>query len=54
MSSLLQSLKARDVRNKKKDDSRKGAKHAKFGKIERMFSLRSWRLGVINFLEVVL
>jgi hypothetical protein len=40
------------LRNRKKDTSRKDAKHAKFGEI--FFSLRSWRLGAINFLEVVL
>ena len=62
MSSLLQSFKPRSVRNEKKDDSRKDAKHAKFGKIEGMFSLRAWglfdfaqdMLGAIDFLEVVL
>jgi hypothetical protein len=32
-----------------KDDSRKDAKGAKFGEIESYFSLRSWRLGAINF-----
>jgi hypothetical protein len=34
--------------------SRKDAKHAKFGEIGRYFSLRSWRLGAKNFVEVVL
>jgi len=34
--------------------SRKGAKHTKFGEIGKYFSLRSWRLGAKNFLEVVL
>jgi hypothetical protein len=37
-----------------KDDSRKDAKHAKFGEIRGYFSLRPWRLGGINFLEMVL
>ncbi len=45
-----------------KDDSRKGAKGAKFGEIGKFFSLRSWRpfgfaqdrLGAINFVEVIL
>jgi len=35
-----------------KDASRKGAKHAKFGKL--FLSLRSWRLGGINSVEVAL
>jgi hypothetical protein len=34
--------------------SRKGAKDAKFGEIGKYFSLRSWRLGAKNFVEVVL
>jgi hypothetical protein len=34
--------------------SRKDTKHAKFGEIGKYFSLRSWRLGAKNFLEVVL
>ena len=70
MSSLVQSLKPCGVRNEKKDDSRKDAKHAKFGMLEEMFSLRAWgpfdgvypersrraqdMLGAIDFLEVVL
>ncbi len=33
-----------------KDDSRKGAKGAKFGEIGKYLSLRSWRLGAKNFL----
>jgi len=37
-----------------KDDSRKGAKDAKFGEIEKYFSLRAWRLGAKNLMEVVL
>jgi len=36
------------------DDSRKGAKDAKFGELGKYFSLRSWRLGAKNFVEVVL
>jgi hypothetical protein len=36
----------------KKDASRKGAKRAKFGEI--FLPLRPWRLGAIDFLEVVL
>ncbi len=36
------------------DDSRKGAKDAKFGEIGKYFSLRSWRLGEKIFVEVVL
>jgi hypothetical protein len=32
-----------------KDHSRKDAKGAQFGEIESYFSLRSWRLGGINF-----
>jgi len=36
----------------KKDASRKGAKLAKFGEI--FLPFRSWRLGAINLLEVVL
>jgi hypothetical protein len=39
-------------RNQGKDASRKGAKRAKFGEI--FPPLRPWRLGAINFLEVVL
>jgi hypothetical protein len=39
---------------KEKNDSHKGAKHAKFEEIEGNVSLRSWRLGARNFLEVVL
>jgi hypothetical protein len=35
-----------------KDASHKGAKHAKFGKL--FLSLRSWRLGGINSVEVAL
>ena len=35
-----------------KDASREGAKHAKFGKL--FLSLRSWRLGGINSVEVAL
>ncbi len=35
--------------NEEKDDSREDAKDAKFGGIGRYFSLRSWRLGAINF-----
>jgi hypothetical protein len=31
--------------NRIEDDSRKGAKEAKFGATERFFSLPSWRLG---------
>jgi len=37
----------------KKDDSRKGAKGAKFGEIGKYFSLRAWRLGAKNFIEFV-
>jgi hypothetical protein len=42
--------------NRINDDSRKGAKDAKFGEIGKFFffSLRSWRLGVKIFVEVVL
>jgi hypothetical protein len=48
--------------NRINDDSRKGAKGAKFGEIGKYFSLRSWRpfgfaqdrLGAKNFVEVVL
>lgn len=40
--------------NQKRDDSRKGAKSAKFGEKELLFFFRSWRLGARNFLEVVL
>ena len=54
MSSLQQSLRSCGVRNEKKDDSRKDAKHAKFGMLEEMFFLRAWGLGAIDFLEVVL
>jgi carbon-monoxide dehydrogenase medium subunit len=35
------------------DSSRKGAKYAKFGEIRKLFPLRSWRLGAINFIEMV-
>jgi hypothetical protein len=42
------------LENRKEDDSRKDAKNAKFGEIEKYFSLRSWRLGAVNFIEVVL
>jgi len=31
-----------------------GAKDAKFGEIRKYFSLRPWRLGAKNFVEVVL
>jgi hypothetical protein len=34
--------------------SREDAKHAKSGDIGRCFSLRPWRLGAMNFVEVVL
>ncbi len=34
--------------------SREDAKHAKFGEIGKYFSLRCWRLGAKNFVEVVL
>jgi len=34
--------------------SRKDAKHAKFGGLEKYLTLGSWRLGAIEFLEVVL
>ncbi|MEE8077095.1 MAG: hypothetical protein V3T60_15920, partial [Candidatus Binatia bacterium] len=34
--------------------SREGAKDAKFEEIGKYFSLRSWRLGAKNFVEVVL
>jgi hypothetical protein len=37
-----------------KDDSRKGAKNAKFGETGKYFTLQAWRLGAKNFLEVVL
>jgi len=48
--------------NRISDDSRKGAKDAKFGEIGKYLSLRSWRpfgfaqdrLGAKNFVEVVL
>jgi hypothetical protein len=38
---------------RKRDESRKGAKGAKFGKQEN-FPSRSWRLGARKFIEVVL
>jgi hypothetical protein len=41
------------VRETENDDSRKDAKHAKFGDITSGFSLRSWRLGAIKLLDVV-
>ena len=34
------------------EDSRKGAKGAKFRKISKFLSLRAWRLGGKKFLEV--
>ena len=42
------------LRNRVNDDSRRGAKDAKSGEIGKYFSLRSWRLGTKNFVEVVL
>jgi hypothetical protein len=50
------------LQNRKRDDSRKDAKHAKFGEMENISSLRSWRpfgfaqdmLGARKLLEVVL
>jgi hypothetical protein len=40
------------LQNRNKNASRQDARRAKSG--ERFLSLRSWRLGAINFLEVVL
>ena len=34
--------------NRINDDSRKGAKGAKFGEIGKYFSLRSWRIGAMR------
>jgi hypothetical protein len=50
------------LQNRKREDSHKGAKGAKFGEIEKYFPLRSWcpfgeaqdRLGAIYFVEVIL
>ena len=42
------------LKQRKKEDSRKGAKHAEFGETGNISSLRSWRLGARRFLEVVL
>jgi hypothetical protein len=42
---ILKQLAARKGQN----ISRKGAKAAKFGQVTRNVSLRSWRLGAINF-----
>ena len=50
------------LRSRENDGSRKDAKDAKFGEMERYFSLRSWHpfdlaqdmLGAINFVKVVL
>jgi len=40
--------------NRINDDSRKGAKDAKFGENRKIFSLRAWRLGAKNLVKVVL
>jgi len=45
----LMSRRGTPPQSKNRNISRKGAKTAKFGQVRRYFSLRSWRLGAINF-----